>query len=343
MNVYKSVLKEDSGGGSGNSFKIIVTCDPLLAGETITCTDGSDTYSRICPNTSPYIVTFNNLTVGEWIISSKAITKTVNINSQYSLSLILALDGKIVTPVNNITTWLACADIFNKNYTTIEEVLNDNDTLSTLISSNNASDYLVRSTDWINSICSHQTAMELIGLDNYCSHILLDSNDWLIPIHNSPYTEDILNVKIPVMTSDTTPSGNASASGVWKAGYEAYKAFNGNASQTQGWINDTHISGWLQYDFETPVYFYLFDYKGGVNGNRLALLDFKMQGTNNGVDMSDLTEVISNADKNLHNEIPFTKNNENAYRYIRIMCDTTRTVDAYNGIAVLQVYGRIDV
>ena len=183
--------------------------------------------------------------------------------------------GKYVIPTDDIPTWLECAGLNGIAYTTINEVLNDTATLSALINNANAVDYLERSSTWALDICSDSTAMADIGANNYCANTLLDNETWLSAICNSAYFESVLNVKIPVMTSNTTPSGEASASGVWKAGYEAYKAFNGNTSQTQGWIND--------------------------------------------------------------------KNNEQNYRYVRVICEPTSGNDVFNGLAVFQVYGRRSV
>ena len=61
-------------------------------------------------------------------------------------------DGKTVTPTDDIQIWLHCADIWDKTYTNLAEVLNDTDTLSALIASENAVDYLVRSTSWATSV-----------------------------------------------------------------------------------------------------------------------------------------------------------------------------------------------
>ena len=57
-------------------------------------------------------------------------------------------DGRTVEPTDDIQIWLHCANIWDKTYTTLAEVLADTDTLSALISSNNAVDYMVRSTTW---------------------------------------------------------------------------------------------------------------------------------------------------------------------------------------------------
>ena len=63
------------------------------------------------------------------------LTKNLTISSQgvYALEMNLVPTGSTVTPVNDIQTWLHCADIWNKNYTTLAQVLADTSTLNSLI------------------------------------------------------------------------------------------------------------------------------------------------------------------------------------------------------------------
>jgi hypothetical protein len=293
-------------------------------------------------------------------------------------------DGSTVLPTDDIQIWLHCANIWDKNYTTLAEVLADSTTLSALISSNNAVDYMVRSTtwavsvsvptmtsnttpsgecfgesllsgsnyygafdkvindtsnaykfvsnghkpsyvgyrftqpvnvcrfeitpsardiptkftlqgsnngsDWIDiqtyvdstmsglitksfdvvnsssceyyrlyvletsepsrpyvqivelqfysaSITDSATAMSYIGLNNYCANTLLADSTWKTAICNSAYFESVLNVKVPVMTSNTTPSGVCYGSAFYES-TPAYMAFDGNTG-TQARIGIT--------------------------------------------------------------------------------------------------------
>lgn len=57
------------------------------------------------------------------------------------------------------------------------------------------------------------------------------------------YTDNV----IPAMTSDTSPSGTASASSVYSS-FQAWKAFDKNYSGINGWVSTTS-NGWLEYDF----------------------------------------------------------------------------------------------
>ena len=117
-------------------------------------------------------------------------------------------DGRTVTPTDDIQIWLNCADIWDKTYTTLAEVLADTDTLLALINSNNAVDYMVRSTTWA-----------------------------------------VAQALVPVMTSDTTPSGVCSCS---HEGAQPWYAFDGDDT-TRMTLRPSSISyEWVGYEFETP-------------------------------------------------------------------------------------------
>lgn len=57
---------------------------------------------------------------------------------------------------------------------------------------------------------------------------------------------------IPVMTSNTSPSGVASASSEWGSEHQAFKAFNNDYNDT-GWASKEGVpNGWIAYEFENP-------------------------------------------------------------------------------------------
>jgi hypothetical protein len=316
-----------------------------------------------------------------------------------SASLQQLPNGKTVTPTDDIQKWLNCAGIFDKaTYTTLADVLADSTTLLALMSSNNASDYLVRSTSWATAsglvptmtsnttpsgvvsasqenassaykaykafdndnstgwyvndevstnqwigydfgtavtvrrvkvrpqyynyarlkniniqysddgsvysgnneflvpnadqdneyiltdtgshrywrmfvsddygstigcaelqfytcpetvgICDNSTAMTDIGANNYCANTLLDDATWCDAICNSTYFESVLNVKVPTMTGNTTPSGTCFASSVSgnNPNFYPYKAFSTSAYGCQ---TTSKILNFCGYIFDT--------------------------------------------------------------------------------------------
>ena len=388
-------------------------------------------------------------------------------------------DGRTVLPTDDIQIWLHCANIWDKAYTTLAEVLADTTTLSALISSNNAVDYLVRSTTWakrepivpvmtsnttpagytasassydgtyepykafnddvnfgtiwrsasgepqwvqcefstpkainkirfgnsngtggnyiksfkvygINNstpteiysdtcvnhnatyienfeftnstkydgyrfevlssyvtaahkvvvsalqfyspegICDSSTAMSYIGLNNYCANKLLADATWRTAICNSTYFESVLNVKVPKMTSPTTPSGVVTST-TPASGYEGYKAFDNNLS-TQFRTSGAVYSAFIQYQFTSPVKIVLCMYnmeavnvtcvlKGSTDGNTWDTLDNYTSVAN-----TDAYRVLSNDTK-----------------YSRYRTDYSRGAATTINLKALQFYGREDV
>lgn len=252
MNYFRCTV-----GGSGGKWKLTVTCTSDFAGLTITCTNGTTTLTKTCPSSSPYTVVFNIPNGGTWTISGTASgqtgTTTVIIPDSATLTPPIPT-GSTVTPVNDIQIWLHCANIWDKTYTTINQVLSDTSTLLALISSNNAADYMARSTNWTSSVCANQTAMGYIGNNNYCANKLLANSTWRTSICNSTYFESVLNVKVPTMTSNTAPSGEAITSGAYST-TPAYYAFDGNDSTMYQSI-DYSLNHWVGYAFPSAVKIY---------------------------------------------------------------------------------------
>lgn len=246
-------------GGSGDGSTLTVTCYSGFAGLTISITNGVDTFSDVCPSTSPYEVEFDGLADGTWTVSTvyggQTYTKTVEINSSTIFNPIP--NGATATPINNIQIWLHCADIWNKNYTTIAQVLADASTLQALIASNNAADYMARSTNWASSVCANQTAMGYIGNNNYCANKLLGNSTWRTAICNSSYFQSVLNVKVPTMTSNTAPSGTVASTGLTDA-TKAYYVFDGNNNNFVDENNGDALT--ISYSFGKNVKIYKMQY-----------------------------------------------------------------------------------
>jgi hypothetical protein len=97
--------------------------------------------------------------------------------------------------------------------------------------------------------------MTYIGLNNYAANTLLADATWCEAICNSEYFESVLNVKVPAMTSDTTPNGICSASGS-ASNTAPWKAFDRDTS-TEWDPTPNASSSWLMYEFPTNAKIYL--------------------------------------------------------------------------------------
>ena len=235
-------------GGAGGGATITVTYDSSFYNKTITCSNGTKTYTKT--TTSSGSTEFSVSDEGTWTITCNGVSVSLDVTLNYATQM--KPTGSTATPVNDIQTWLKCGGIFDKSYTTINQVLADTTTLLALISDSNAVDYMVRSTTWASDVCADSTAMTDIGANDYCADTLLSDATWASAIVNSTYLESVLNVKVPTMTSNTTPSGVASYTGnLYASSYDAYKAFDGSEDRLSLWIASNN--GTLMYEFASTM------------------------------------------------------------------------------------------
>ena len=340
---YFECIIGSGGGGGSTGIPLIVTCDAQFAGVTISATkSGAATQTAICPSSSPYQVTLELPEDGTWtvsgVVSGQTFSEVVTI-TPYSVTLNVIPDGATVTPTDVIQTWLHCANIWDKTYTTINQVLSDTTTLLALISSSNAVDYMVRSTTWASSVAANSTAMTYIGNNNYCANALLNNSTWSTAICDSTYYESVLNVKVPTMTSSSTPSGVAYSNSEYSNAFAGWKAFNGDDSSYWNSAANSGNGAYVQYKFTSAVKvkkFHIVPLFSVV----LYLKSYKIQASNTGLDGSwvDLySETLSNAAVDKYVNIT----NNNSYLYYRLI-STDATYISANAVAIytLQFYGR---
>ena len=302
------------------------TCTCVGGGESYTATSNPETFTVHSADT--YTITATNGTATD----SETVTITTSGQTE-TVTLSFVPDGSTVTPTDDIQTWLNCADIWDKNYTTIAQVLADSTTLSALIADSNAVNYMVRSTTWASSVCANQNAMSLIGLDDYCADTLLGDSTWLNAICSSTYFESVLNVKVPTMTSNTAPSGEAIASGVYSSATPNYYAFDNNS--TTYWGGAQAINGWIGYKFTNRVC---------VRKVKVSTeLAYSVYGNSGKIQYSDNNSTwtdVPNSSTTLDNTTKTVNISDVGYHlYWRLYCTTTGSVNTFN-VNELQFYGR---
>ncbi len=249
-------------------------------------------------------------------------------------------DGK-TADANDVKTWLKCANIKNKSYTDINDVLNDEEVLSELLNNDNANDYLCRSTDWIDDICSDSDAMEYIGRNNYAANTLLDSDDWFNAICSSNYFENVLNTSVPTITNGVSSEGTVFSSSILDRGYPGYKAFNKNPAD--GWLSNLLVNAEIGFKFNEPVKVnkaQLSTFRYDDNGYT-RIKNYSIQGSNDGV---NYTTLYNGSYPNNCNGVVVTNTfkNENYYTYYRIfILDNYAPYGyAYIGAKDVQFFGR---
>ena len=275
---------------------INLTFSNEFRGLTITCGLNGTTITKQAPG-SGNTMAFYPPTTGEWTISGtysgvtySTSATVVNLGTAVSALLQTVPEGSTVTPTDDIQTWLACAGITDKTYTTLAEVLNDSTTLLALLSNNNASDYLVRSTSWTTA-----------------------------------------NGLVPTMTSNTTPSGVASCSSTYSSTYEAYHAFDDNAS---GWHPEkTGTQQWVQYEFPSACVVRKLTFRN-VSGSMSHQGNIKLRGSNDGSTFTDITTFIDGgwSGSTYTSPVAFTFTNNTAYKYYRVEFNNTGEWNVNSGV-----------
>lgn len=318
--------------GGGFSALLIITAG---TGLTVTASKGGDTYTATEISTGTYEVSVDS--AGTWTVSDGSNTATVAVSASttYYVTLSSVPDGRTVLPTDDVSIWLACGQR-SEAYTTLSQVLADSTCLSALISDNNAMDYLVRSTTWASDVCGDSSAMSYIGLNNYASNTLLADSTWCSAICNSTYFESVLNVKVPTMTSNTTPSGECFGSSFYGTGDEYWRAFDGNKAGG-GWSSNSNQTQYIGYKFTEFVKIYKLNYiPTPASGHTLT---YKWQGSINGNDYDDLSEssTINSVTQDNVLIIP----NGADYEYVRAYISAhTYTIV---GAREIEIYGRKDV
>lgn len=324
---------------------ITVTYGSDFYNKTMTCTKGTTTYTQT--TTSSGTTTFSVAESGIWTITCNGVSVNVTIVLEYSTQM--KPDGATVTPTDDIQTWLKCGGIYDKNYTTIGQVLADTTSLLTLISDNNAVDYMVRSTTWVSSVCANSTAMTDIGANDYCANTLLADSTWCTAICNSTYFESVLNVKVPTMTSNTTPSGVASASSSFTTNNRhPFKAFDGNGTTAwQGNEGVQTLSLYIQYQFTSAVNVKKVSIQNFTDdAPYYNVKTFDLQASNDGTNFTTIASGLTNAPTASTITTNDVMGNDTAYKYWRVtnIRSHNSTSDdpsnMYTMIAELQFYGR---
>ena len=259
-------------------------------------------------------------------VIGKTMTKTIDLSYwgvQPTVTFEDIPNGATVTPTDDVQTWLHCANVWDKtDLTTIDDVIADTTTLNTLISDNNASDYLARSTTWVNDVCSNESAMIYIGLNDYCANKLLDNSTWLNAIGNSAYFEKVLNKCVPPLTSNTGSDGGE-ASGDFDN--PAYCTFVDASDRLQG-TNNISIPKYVAYDFKKPVIVRLIKIKSWGIRTNFKPWNMTLIGDNGAEE--EICKLVGN---NNISEQKFNITNNSSYNKYKLVVN-----DAYNNTSTTQ-------
>ncbi|MFZ5466593.1 MAG: tail fiber protein [Pseudomonadota bacterium] len=154
---------------------------------------------------------------------------------------------------------------------------------------------------------------------------------------------------VPQMTSNTAPSGVASASSQYDADtYAAWRAFDrvtNAAVSTNGWLMATGVkTGWLQYAYPEGISKHLVAYaiRPRINGSDVtAPTDWVMQGSADGVTWDDLDARAgisgwSDGQRRFY-ELDLSATVA-AYRYMRLTISASNAAGSFGGLNELELH-----
>ena len=343
-----------TGNGSGGDLKPFIinfTCDSGFIGKTVTMEfQGTPHAGETVDNVSGTVASDGTLTLypmhdGLWKYYATSDLsgyheKTITLEKwgNYPVELLDTPNGATVTPTDDVQTWLHCASILDKSYTTVSEVIADTTTLNTLINDNNASDYLARSTTWANDVCSNESAMTYIGLNDYCANKLLADSTWIEAICNSAYLEKVLNKCVPSLTSNTGLDGGE-ASGDFDN--PAYYTFADASDKLQGTANIS-IPKYVAYDFKKPVIVRLIKIKSWGERTNFKPWNMTLIGDNGAEE--EICKLVGN---NNVSEQKFNITNNSSYNKYKLVVNnayhytsTTEKSTTYCNLDYVNFYGR---
>ena len=333
-------------GGSGKGNTLVVTCADELAGATITCTNGTKTYTKTCPSTSPYEVTFYGLMAGTWTVSA-----TVSGNT-YTTTVVV-VDCAALLGGFNWRTWVDTAQFLDStDYNSLSEVLADEEAVRELCLEHACVDYMAEITadsadvetiintdlfaKWVNN---SDYSLDILGA-NVAIKALMDTADkygygeWVITDDTTTPPTWGPKGNVPIMTANNAPYGEASATNA-SSGYEAYRAFSDVVDSR--WVSTSTANAYIQYKSVNPINVKKIGIEPSFdNLMHRRVKNWKYQASNDGVTFIDVYSGQCEAVKKFQ---IFDIENNNYYLYHRILVidtDDNCTICIYT----LQFYGR---
>lgn len=138
---------------------------------------------------------------------------------------------------------------------------------------------------------------------------------------------------IPIMTSNTAPSGVASASSIYSASNDAWVAFDGNNTSTK-WATSV-ATGWVQYKFNSPqrIGQYAIIGESSVPNAVQVPETWTFLGSNDGVNWTTLDNRSSEIGWVAFEKRTYSFANSNNYLYYRL------NISACNGGTITSMLG----
>lgn len=280
--------------------------DNLTVGTvTLSVLDGTGVFTATAPDTYTFVTTYEGETL-TWELE-------VSQETTYNLELSVGFE---------LENWLIAGNVDPTDYEDLDEVLEDEKALWKLFTKHSSVDYLadVTSVDGnITKIFNNDLVAKWINLRDYALDTL-HANEVLAEVMDEAdkygYGEWTLMPQVPKMTASNAPFGVASASSELGTGNEAWKAFDGDDTQSSVWAANNTVApnvqkeAWIQYKFVNPVCIKRIHY---AVSNVIYTDSMTILGSNDGTNFEtiDTLQTIPSGTSELN------INNENEYLYYR--------------------------
>lgn len=313
MNYFRCTV-----GGSGKGNTVVVTCASEFAGQTITLSKTGKTYTKTCPSTAPYIVTYYGVEAGTYTVSATVSGQT------YSETVIVQDVSCVLNYGFTWKTWVDTAQYLDStDYASLSEVLADEEAVRELFTEHACVDYMADSASanadletvidndlcakWINN---RDYALDFLGANVVIKALMDTANKY-------GYGEWCLMPQVPKMTSNTAPYGEAILYGVTQQDYNIpYKVFDGTTSTWEGGSTSYGIG--VGYHFVNPTIVKKFSFKD-ANPNpsyTQKVTAVRISGSNDNSNWTPLFEDDSRTEQ--YTLSTYDINNEEAFSYYKV-------------------------
>ena len=305
---------------------IALTIPSELIGQTVTITDGTSTRTWVSSATTHTFVCI----LGTYTLSIGGYSTSVNVVAYTTYTASIETWG--------YKGWLASAGIAD-TFGSLDNLIADQPTIRTLMTKHVSSDYLynwyTHDSSILSTILSNTNTVKWFGLRDYVCDKFMANSTAKTAILASTNWAYILKDKVPIMTSASTPYGEAISTTPYSSSYSAYHAYDGDINSA-GFVTTTaYGSAYLGFKFTNPicvrkVSFYL--RSGGYNPHHV----FKVRGSNDG---TNWTDIATTPDITKDEWISVDITNDDYYLYYSVLYVSGGGVDSGQGLK-LQFYGR---
>ena len=224
--------------------------------------------------------------------------KSSFINGDENAREIISLLGSIDTNMNEL---LSDPFWFNR-------LIENDDTFNYICNNSSYMQYVFNSANGMSKLATSSFAINKAFKDYYSSFI------------NSPYLSlvDQYAIKVPTMTSNSTPSGVALATTESMSAFYAFDKKSDSSSARSAWVATKYNTGYIQYMFDKPNRIYKFTLENLMDGSSNYVTSFTLQGSNDGSNFNNIYSGTNGSGNNTCRTflIPTL---QNRYKYYRIV------------------------